>query len=81
MLSLAKRGIFEFNRASAFRQFSLLNPDLAKEVETVAQLRPFYHMVTGRRPEPLPFSYRAADRQMEKAVEAIQTLADHAEKL
>ncbi|MGO9377802.1 MAG: nucleotidyltransferase domain-containing protein [Dissulfurispiraceae bacterium] len=75
MRGLTKRGIFEFNREAAFQQFASLNPDLAKEVEIVAKLRPFYRLVTGRQPEPLPFPYQSADRQMQEAVRAIEMLA------
>jgi predicted nucleotidyltransferase len=79
LLGLAKRGVLEFNREAAFRRFAGLNPDLVKETKRVAQLRPFYRLVTGRRPEPLPFSYRSAGRQMQAAVSAIQTLAERVE--
>ena len=79
MLGLAKKGVLEFNREAAFQRFAMLNPDLAKEAEKIAQLRPFYRLVTDRQPEPLPFSYRSADRQMQEAVTAIQTLAERAE--
>jgi predicted nucleotidyltransferase len=81
MLGLAKRGVLEFNREAAFRRFKSLNPDLAEETQKVAQLRPFYRMVTGRQPEPLPFSYESADRQMQEAVSAIKTLAERAESV
>jgi predicted nucleotidyltransferase len=81
MLGLAKRGVMEFNREAAFRRFTSLNPDLTKEVEKVAQLRPFYRLVTDRQPEPLPFSYQSADRQMLEAVAAIEALAERAENL
>lgn len=79
MLGLAKKGVLEFNREAAFQRFASLNPDLANEAEKVAQLRPFYRLVTGRSAEPLPFSYRAAGRQMQEAVRAIQALAERAE--
>ena len=81
MLGLAKRGVLEFNREAAFRRFASLNPDLARETEKVAQLRPFYRLVTDRQPEPLPFSYKSADRQLQEAVAAIETLAERAESL
>jgi predicted nucleotidyltransferase len=81
MLGLAKRGVLEFNREEAFRRFANLNPDLARETETVAQLRPFYRLVTCRQPEPLPFSYQSAGRQMQEAVSAIEALAKRAERL
>jgi predicted nucleotidyltransferase len=80
MLGLAKDGVLEFNREAAFQRFAGLNPDLVEETRKIAQLRPFYRLVTGRRPEPLPFSYQAADRQMLEAVRAIETLARRAEK-
>lgn len=79
MLGLAKKGVLEFNRDAAFRRFASLNPDLAGETKRVERLRPFYRLVTGREPEPLPFSYRSADRQMKEAVKAIETLAERAE--
>jgi hypothetical protein len=80
MLGLAKEGILEFNREAAFRQFSDLHPDLAGETRKIAQLRPFYRLVTGRRPEPLPFPYQSAGPQMQEAVRAIETIAQQAEK-
>lgn len=80
MLGLAKEGVLEFNREAAFQRFAGLNPDLADETRKIAQLRPFYRLVTGRRPEPLPFSYESADRQMLEAVHAIETLAQRAER-
>ena len=81
MLGLAKKGVLEFNREAAFLRFASLNPDLARETEEVAKLRPFYRLVTGRAPEPLPFPYRLADREMTEAVKAIQTLAERVEAL
>ena len=81
MLGLAKHGMLEFNREEAFRRFAILNPDLAKETEKVAQLRPFYRLVTCRQPEPLPFSYHSAGAEMQEAVSAIETLARRAESL
>jgi hypothetical protein len=75
---LAKRGVLEFNRESAFERFTALNPDLAERVATVARLRPFYLLVTGRKPEPLPFSYHAAAMEMKETVNAIDTLAERA---
>ena len=80
MLGLAKDGVYEFNREAAFRRFASRNPDLAQQAETVARLRPFYRLVTERRPEPLPFSYRSASRQVVEAVHAIETLAERAER-
>jgi hypothetical protein len=81
MLGLAKKGFLEFNRDAAFERFAALNPDLAPEVQKIAQLRPFYRLVAGREPEPLPFSYRSADREMREVVHAIQTLAKRAEQV
>jgi hypothetical protein len=81
MLDLAKSGVFEFNRESAFRRFADLNPDLAEQVEKVSQLRPFYSLVNGREPGPLPFSYHSAATQMQEAVNAIESLAERAECL
>lgn len=76
MLGLASRGVLEFNRDAAFERFTTLNPDLAERVATVAQLRPFYRLVSGRNPEPLPFSYHDAAKEMEEAVNAIDFLAE-----
>ncbi len=81
MLGLAKRGVLEFNREEAFRRFASLNPDLAAETEKISQLRPFYHLVTCHQPEPLPFSYESAGREMQEAVRAIEILAERAENL
>ena len=78
MLALANEGMLEFNREAAFHRFASLNPDLAEETRKIEQLRPFYCLVTGRRPEPLPFSYQAAGRQMQEVVQAIETLARRA---
>jgi predicted nucleotidyltransferase len=75
MLGLAKAGPIEFNRDRAFRRFERLNPDLRREVRKVRALRPFYNLVTGRRPEPLPFSYLGAERPTREAVAAIRALA------
>lgn len=75
MLGLAKAGAIEFNRERAFRRFGRLNPDLKREVQTIGALRPFYSLVTGRRPEPLPFSYTNAERPTRTAVAAIHALA------
>jgi predicted nucleotidyltransferase len=79
MLGLARRGIFEFNREAAFRRFSEMHPDLNKELRRVARLRPFYTLITGRKPEALPFSYRSAARQLRESVVAVRRLADRAE--
>jgi len=81
MLGLAKDGILEFNREAAFRKFAALHPDLAKEADKVAELRPFYRLVTERQPEPLPFSYESSDRQMQEAVSAIKILVERTESL
>lgn len=81
MLGLARHGVLEFNREAAFQRFASLNPDLARETKKVARLRPFYRLVSRRQPEPLPFSYQSAGRQMREAVSAIRTLADRAESL
>jgi hypothetical protein len=78
MLGLANCGVLEFNREAAFEQFESLNPELADKVAKVARLRPFYRLVSGRRPEPLPFSYHDAAMEMEEAVEAIESLAERA---
>jgi predicted nucleotidyltransferase len=78
MLGLAGCGILEFNREAAFERSASLNPDLAGQVATVARLRPFYRLVSGREPEPLPFSYHDAAIEMEEAVKAIESLAERA---
>ena len=76
MLGLAKCGVLEFNREAAFEQFASVNPGLTAQVATVARLRPFYRLASGRKPEPLPFSYHDAAREMEEAVKAIESLAE-----
>jgi predicted nucleotidyltransferase len=78
MLGLASCGVLEFNREAAFERFASLNPDLAEQVATVERLRPFYRLVSGRKLEPLPFSYHDAARKMEEAVNAIEFLAERA---
>jgi len=78
ILALARRGILEFNRETAFRRFATMNPDLAGQIEKVTRLRPFYSLVSGRAPEPLPFSYHTAAAQMTEAVNAIESLAKRA---
>lgn len=80
MLGLAKQGVLEFNRESAFKRFNALHPDLKRETNKVARLRPFYRLVTRRQPEPLPFSYKEANRQVREAVEAIRILAERARR-
>jgi predicted nucleotidyltransferase len=76
MLGLANRDVLEFNRDAAFETFAALNPDRAAEVATISRLRPFYRLVSGRRREPLPFSYHDAADKMEAAVTAIESLAE-----
>jgi predicted nucleotidyltransferase len=76
MLGLTSRGILEFNRDAAFERFATLNPDLAEQVKKVARLRPFYRLVSGRKPEPLPFSYHHTPVEMEEAINAIESLAE-----
>ncbi|MBL8220454.1 MAG: hypothetical protein JNL62_14570 [Bryobacterales bacterium] len=78
MLGLANRGLLEFNREAAFERFAKLNPDIAPEVRKVAELRPFYRLVAGREPEPLPFPYTSAGKQLQDVTRAIQTLAGRA---
>ena len=78
ILALARRGILEFNRETAFRRFATMNPDLAGQIDKVTRLRPFYSLVSGRAPEPLPFSYDTAAAQMTEAVNAIESLAERA---
>ena len=79
MLGLARRGIYEFNRETAFQRFANLHPDLGNETKNIAQLRPFYRLVTGRQSEPLPFSYHSAGPQMVEAVRAIEKVVNRAE--
>jgi predicted nucleotidyltransferase len=79
MLGLARRGVYEFNREAAFQQFANLNPDLRNETKRITQLRPFYRLMTGRQPEPLPFSYESAVSQMREAVRAIEMVAKRVE--
>ena len=79
MLGIAKTGTLEFSRDAAFEAFERLNPDLRFEIKKITILRPFYHLVTGRQPEPLPFSYRDADGPMREAVTAIRLLARRAQ--
>lgn len=76
ILDLAKEGVFEFNRDEAFRKFIALRPDKAEAINTIARLQPFYHLVTKRRVEPLPFSYYGSTHEAEEAVRAIKTLAE-----
>lgn len=78
MLGLVSCGVLEFNRDAAFERFATLNPNLAEQVATVARLRPFYRLVSGRKPEPLPFSYHDAAMEMGEAVNAIEALAERA---
>jgi predicted nucleotidyltransferase len=78
ILALASRGVLEFNRDTAFRRFATMNPDLTTQIENVTRLRPFYSLVSGRAPEPLPFSYHSAATQMTEAVKAIESLAERA---
>lgn len=81
MLGLAHHGVLEFNRDAAFKKFAVLNPDLKREVQNVRRLRPFYSLVTGRKPERLPFSYKSAGKQLIAAVAAVHLLAKRAEVL
>jgi predicted nucleotidyltransferase len=76
MLGLASRGVLEFNRDTALQRFATLNPDMSERVAAVARLRPFYRLVSDRKPEPLPFSYHDAAIEMEDAVNAIDSLAE-----
>jgi predicted nucleotidyltransferase len=78
MLGLASQGVLEFNRDAAFERFATLHPELAEQVATVARLRPFYRLVSGRKSEVLPFSYYDAATKMEEAVNAIDFLAERA---
>jgi len=79
MLALANRGVLEFNRDAAFERFVALSPDLKREIDRIARLRPFYRLVTGRKPERLPFSYKSAQRQLRESVIAVRRLAKRAE--
>jgi len=78
ILALASRGVLEFNRDNAFRRFATMYPDLASQIDKVSHLRPFYSLVSGRAPEPLPFSYHSAAAQMTEAVNAIESIAERA---
>lgn len=75
MLALAAEDAPEFNREAAFLKLAERHPELASDVNTVAQLRPFYRLVTRRGAEPLPFAYRGADREVTKAIAAVRRLA------
>ena len=55
-----------------------MHPDLAGQIEKVTRLRPFYSLVSGRAPEPLPFSYQTAAAQMTEAVNVTESLAERA---
>lgn len=78
MLGLGRAGTFEFNRERAFERFKQLHPEAAPQVEQIARLRPFYNLVTHRRPEPLPFSYKLAAAPLRESVQAIKDLASAA---
>lgn len=75
MLRLAEKGVLEFNKDRAFRELARLRPELREELSDVGSLKPFYELVTDRRPESLPFSYRSASRHVTRSVRAIKRLA------
>ena len=75
ILELAKDGVFEFNRERAFQALLGRRPEKAREIDAIVRLRPFYELVTRRKPGPLPFSHRDGRREAEEAVGAIKSLA------
>jgi predicted nucleotidyltransferase len=75
MLALAHANEPEFRRDVAFARFAERHPELEGDVKTVSSLRPFYQVVTGRESEPLPFSYRGANREAGDAIAAIKRIA------
>jgi predicted nucleotidyltransferase len=75
MLGLTAEGARQYNRDAAFRAFKKRHPDLALEVDTITELRPFYRLVTRRGEEPLPFPYKQAESEVERAIGAIRRIA------
>jgi predicted nucleotidyltransferase len=75
ILGLLAEGQREYSRERAFVAFRRRHPELANEIETVARLRPFYRRVTRREPEALPFSYRGAEVEVERSIDAVRSIA------
>ena len=75
ILGLLAEGKREYSRERAFATFRQRHPELNAEIDTVVRLRPFYRRVTRREPEPLPFSYRGADTQVKRSIDAIREIA------
>ncbi len=75
MLRLLEEGHPEFSRDKAFDAFRRNHPELQAEVQRIQELRPFYSLVTRRRPEPLPFPYKEVDGHVRAALNAIRTIA------
>ena len=76
MARLADVGIYEFDRERAFSQFASRWPDARTEVELIRSLRPFYGLVTKRRPESLPFSFHGNEHRVARAVQAVRLIAE-----
>ena len=75
ILGLLAEGRREFSRERAFVEFRRRHHELHLEVDTVAALRPFYRRVTRRQPERLPFPYKGARPEVERAISAVRAIA------
>jgi hypothetical protein len=64
-----------FVKQEALERFAGHRPDLARAIETVARLRPFYDLTHGRDACAPPFSPVGADVEIRHAVTAIERLA------
>lgn len=73
---LASQGVYEFNRDLAFEKLRIQAPEMARAIDTITELRPFYELVTKHKEAELPFPYRRSQHQARAAIRAIKSLAD-----
>ena len=76
MARLADDGAFEFDRDRAFDEFVSRWPLALPAVATIRELRPFFNLVSRRRPEPLPFDFRGCPATLSTAVAAVRELEE-----
>lgn len=65
-----------FVKEEAFATLARRRPHLARAVDALTRLRPFYDLTLERFPQPLPFDYHGAECELAAAIRAVQEISD-----
>lgn len=75
MLILAAKGRPEYNKDRAFQALGALQPELRADVDAIAELKPFYRLVTRGTRGDLPYPYRDAEERVRHVIASIRRIA------